>query len=82
MSYELSYPTDAAEDGDWTFTVDPAMSTTTAHVGTVGWPAGAENLEGTPKTDSITSAYLVLLSDNRRDLSSPVVEVVGFPPVD
>jgi hypothetical protein len=68
MSYELSYPTDAAADGDYTFTVDTDMSTTTAHVGTVGWPAGAENLEGTPKTDSITSDYLMLISGNRRSV--------------
>jgi hypothetical protein len=82
MSYELSYPTDAAEDGEWSFTVDPVMSTTTAHVGTVGWPAGAENVEGTGKTDSVTSAYLMAKSDNQRDLSSPDDEIVGFPRVD
>jgi hypothetical protein len=68
MTYEWSYPTDAAEDGDYTLVVDTDMSTTKTRVGTVGWPTGAENVEGTLPDYSRTSAILLCVSDNRRSL--------------
>lgn len=64
-------PEPAAADGDYCYDVDDAMVTTAATVGTVGWPAGAENVQGTTKTDSKTSEILMAQSNNRRSFPDP-----------
>jgi hypothetical protein len=62
----ISFPTVLAEDGFYDYDVDDLLDTAAATVGTVGWPAGAENVEGTTQDHSIISNWLMYQSDNRR----------------